>query len=218
MRVTDIKPQEKQRSRVSVFIDGAFAFGLFLSLLYENKIKVGQEITQATIENLTTQDQVGRLLNQALKFLSFRPRSEKEIRFYLLKKSDSKSEVEKESFSISIEKVVEKLKKIGQIDDESFANWWQDQRTRFKKMSPNLVKRELLAKGVSKEIIEKILNVDKEDEIDLARKAAIQKLKKGENIEDKETKLKISQFLARRGFSWDTIQKVVDTLNDEEVK
>jgi len=237
MKITDIEPQKKKLDRVNVFIDGQFAFGISQALRFENKLEISQEISEGKIKELIEKDQIERLVNKALRFLSYRPRSEKELRGYFLraaKLGEIKTEVEKAQYNASIEKVISELKRLDQVDDAAFASWWVEQRLKFKPMASALIKRELLAKGVDKEVIEETMNEAKEtplrpstyaqgfagqaDEEDLAMRAASKKLTSYKNLEPKEFKIKMGQFLARKGFSWEVVKKVVDSFREKRVE
>jgi regulatory protein len=221
-RITDISVQKKNTDRVNVFIDGQFAFGISAAVCFEERLGVGEEFSGQRIRELIEKDQIERLVNKALRFLSFRPRSEKELRGLLLRKgklTEIKSEEEKAQYEISIEKTISKLKKIGQIDDASFASWWLEQRLRFKPTATYLIKRELLAKGLAKELVEQTLEgISREQEIELAKSAASKKLKSYRNLVPEKAKERLGVFLARRGFSWETIKEVVDTLLVKGIK
>jgi regulatory protein len=214
MRITEIIPQKKTKDRVNIYVDGKFAFAVSLESRVVNKLEPGQEISQEKIDQLIYQDQIERLTNGALRFLSFRPRSEKEIRSYLLQKLKlaDKGEEEKKNFEKSINAVVEKLKNLKQVDDFEFAQWWVDQRTRFKSLSPRVIKAELFAKGIDKNTIEEMLVQDLESEEKSALKAAGKKVKSWSKLEKQEFREKMSAFLARKGFAWETIKKVVDSM------
>lgn len=211
-----MQPQKKNPKRVNIFIDGEFAFGISRESKIINKLKIQDSLSDIRIQNLIFNDQVERLLGKAIKFLSYRPRSEKEIRDNLLQKLKltDKAEEEKKNFEKSIEEVIKKIKKIGQIDDREFAKWWVDQRTRFKKMSPRIIKSELWKKGIDKELIDEILTESNIDQYSLALEAAKKKLSSYKSLDKVEFKTKMSRFLASRGFSWEGIKKVVDTLSE----
>lgn len=214
--ISDMQPQKKNPKRVNIFIDGEFAFGISRESKIINKLKIQDSLSDIRIQNLIFNDQVERLLGKAIKFLSYRPRSEKEIRDNLLQKLKltDKAEEEKKNFEKSIEEVIKKIKKIGQIDDREFAKWWVDQRTRFKKMSPRIIKSELWKKGIDKELIDEILTESNIDQYSLALEAAKKKLSSYKSLDKVEFKTKMSRFLASRGFSWEGIKKVVDTLSE----
>jgi len=215
VKITDVSPQKKKSQRFNIFVDGEFAFGISAELVFERKVKVGAEISEKQMGDLIAADQVERLLNKVLNFLSFRPRSEREVRNHLIRKgklAEVKSDQEKIQHTQSVDKVINKLKKLNQINDDEFAIWWVRQRRDFRPVSDVFMKRELLAKGIDKEIIDKHLTKDPEFQTEIALKAAQKKIKSYRNLEKREVKTKLSQFLARRGFEWELVKKTVDTL------
>lgn len=122
-------------------------------------------------------------LSRAFHFLSFRSRSEKEMRDFL-----SKNELEAEDTII-------RLKELDLINDAKFTKEFVN-RTKGKK----LLSIELKRKGIPEEVISDQLSVI--NEIELAEKF----LNKKKNIKDDE---QVKRLLYARGFSWDTIEKVI---------
>lgn len=213
-QITDIQPQKKDPNRVNIYLDGQFAFGLSREAQIVNKVKIGESLTADQVKKLIFTDQVERLYDKALKFLSYRPRSEKEVRDNLIQKlrQSEKGEEEKKTTQDSVEEVIKKLKTIGQINDVEFATWWAEQRTKFKKMSPRLIKGELWKKGIAKEIVEETLSEELADPFQLALQAGEKKFHSYKNLPPKDFKIKMSRYLATKGFDWEVINKVVDTL------
>ncbi|HSX58090.1 MAG TPA: RecX family transcriptional regulator [Candidatus Saccharimonadales bacterium] len=216
--ITDISPQKKDPKRVNIFLDGKFAFGISLESKIVNHLKVREELTEKQIEKLIFDDQVERLYDKALRFLSSRPRSEREIRNYLLQKLKltDKGEEEKKNFDDSIDEVIKKLTKIDQVNDLEFARWWVDQRTRFKKASPRIIKSELFQKGIDKEIVTEVLESSEIDPYELAHEAAKKKLSSYQKLDQKTFREKMSRYLASKGFDWEIIKKVIDTHLEKE--
>ena len=111
-------------------------------------------------------DDFEKFYNSSLKFLSYRPRSEKEVRNKLKtlikRHSGEQSEFridsgvanapENDRAETVIEKIISKLKKQNFINDEEFAKGWIENRIRFKPRSLRLIKLELKQKGISEEI------------------------------------------------------------------
>lgn len=83
--ITKLKAQ-KNKNRVNLFLDNKFAFGLSLNEVVKLGLAVGQELSQKEIEKIAFSSQLEKLYNKTLNLLSYRPRSEKEIRNYLRKK------------------------------------------------------------------------------------------------------------------------------------
>lgn len=158
-----------------------------------------------------------RLYTKALKYLSRRPRSEKELRDYLLKKKKWHSEQFLEIQQATIEKIVEKLKEQRFLNDEEFTQWWIEQRTRFKKKGWRAIVFELKNKGISEDIIKhqelKVKSDDRElerDERELARELIQQRIKRYQGLSKEELYRKLGGFLARRGFDLDIIRACID--------
>lgn len=215
--------QKKNPKRVNIFLDGEFAFGISVETKFIKKLEVGKSLTDSQVGKLIEQDQICNLLNKSFKFLSYRPRSEKEVRDYLLGKGKlngiKKSNQESEQYEKSVEEVINKLKKLKQVDDKEFANWLLWQRKKFRQWGDRLIKMELLQKGIDKDLVDKLLSESEGvSEEDLALKAAEKKIRTFRNLDGKEFKIKLDQFLSRKGFDWDIIKKVVDTLEQKELK
>lgn len=219
-KITDIVPQKKDLKRVNIFIDNEFAFGISAEIRFEKKLSIGQNLTEEQMGDVVELDQIERLFNRSLRFLSFRPRSEKEIRDYLLRKGKlkeiDKSGAEKIQYEKSIDKAISKLKKLDQINDKEFALWWVDQRKKFKRSGDRLIRLELMQKGMTRDIIEDVFqeaNLATQSEYEIAEKAAEKKSNTYKKLEIREYRIKMGQYLARRGFDWEITKKVVDTLS-----
>lgn len=149
-------------------------------------------------------EKIAKYLENCYRYLSIRNRSEKEIRDYLVKK---KAEPE------IIEAIVERLKKQKFLDDEVFARGWVLSRARFKPKGKSALKFELLQKGITKELIEKVLAETHEeipDEITQAKNLIGRRIEKLQGVPRQEIYQKVGGFLARRGFSWEVIKKAID--------
>lgn len=140
---------------------------------------------------------------QSLKFLSYRPRSKKEISDFLIKKGV-------ESFVVI--KVIELLSNQNLVNDVEFAVWWIEQRQGNRAKGKILIKQELKQKGISEATIEQTLRQSNDD-----YKTAHALFEKRKRVFEKYTGLEYKQktaaFFKRRGFTWDVIKKV---LNNEE--
>jgi len=214
-KITDITLQKKNNKRLNVYINGDFAFGISAHLRFAKRVEIGQEISDTQIRDLILSDQIERLQDKALRFLSFRPRSEKEVKDYLFRKGklkEIKSETEKAQYEISIQEVIKKLKGVGQIDDSEFSKWWVEQRYNFSPRGEILLKAELRSKGIESNLIEDLMQNDNEIQVQFATKAAEKKTKLYQKLDEKEFKDKIGQFLVRRGFGWTVVKQVVDTI------
>lgn len=203
--ITKIK-QQKDEKRVNVYLDGKFAFGISLEAAVKHGLEKGKHLTQEFIDNLRDEAEEEKVYNRILRFATLRPRSEKEIRDWFRRKKVLPG---------VIKPVFNRLKRAGLVDDEAFAKWWVEQRAEFRQKSRRILGMELRQKGVARETIAKALeSVDIPHEVELAKKAAEKKLRTLRGDFDERRK-RLSEFLARRGFFWDTIKKVVEDLVKE---
>ncbi len=156
--------------------------------------------------------------DKALRFLSYRPRSEKEIRDNLKKKKAPDS---------IIDLIIKKLQEQKFLNDREFAKWWIEQRTIVRPMGKRLIKMELSKKGIDKELIDEIFDsaeVLVQNELEMARKLVQRKINKylpaGRQVKGFDRQKiyqRLGGFLSRRGFDYDTIKKVIDEALTERV-
>lgn len=202
-QITDIKPQKRQK-KVNVFLDGKFSFSLDLENLAKTGLRLGQRLSQESIEEIVKKGEFTKIESRALKFLSYRPRSERELFDWFRRKNVGEK---------TQKAVAGKLKRLGYINDKEFAKWWFEQRTAFRPQGLALTKLELRRRGVDRALIEEILGKEfKFPEAEWAEKAALKKLKSLKRLSKQKTKEKLTQFLLRRGFLWETIKEVIKKL------
>lgn len=154
-----------------------------------------------------------KLIQTSIRFVSYRPRSEKEIRDFLT----SKLKRWKTAGSFTLTKIIERLRELQYIDDEKFAKWWVEQRNRFRPKGTMLLVRELVQKGISREIIEEVLSESKGNETERAKNVALKKLTLLKKLPKLEQKKKLYGYLGRRGYSSEVVHNVVDEVTGSEV-
>jgi regulatory protein len=119
-----------------------------------------------------------------------------------------------------VAQVIGELEGKGYLDDAGFARHWVEDRADRKKYGRVRLSAELNRKGIDRETAAAALdNIEEDDEVRRATQAA-QSRWKAESLElldmqalQKE-KSRISGFLVRRGFSWQTIKKVLAELTE----
>ncbi|MBI2431113.1 MAG: RecX family transcriptional regulator [Candidatus Levybacteria bacterium] len=143
-----------------------------------------------------------KFYNKALRFLSYRPRSEKEVRENLKKKKTE---------SVIIEKIILKLKEQNFINDEEFVKWWIEQRTTVRPKGLRVIKLELKQKGIDTDLRLKI------NDFEQAKKLIEKKATRYKGLTKQELYRKLGGFLSRRGFDYDTIKKSIDEVTNKGV-
>lgn len=198
-KITAIQAQKNNPNRVNIYLDGEFAFGL--ARITAAWLQVGQNLDEAKIVALLEEDARERAWQQALLYLSYRPRSEAEIR-QNLRRHDLPEPV--------IEDTLDKLRRDGFADDLQFARAWVENRAAFRPRGRRLLALELRQKGLPDEVIHSALQgVDDEA---LAYAAALKTARRLRVQERSMFRKKLSDFLLRRGFSYPVIATVVERL------
>lgn len=200
--VTALEIQQKNKERVNVYLDGEFAFGL--DIMLAAGLRKGQQLTDDEIEVLRDDDAVNRAVNQAVRFLSYRPRSTSEVRQNL---------AEKKIPEAVIAAAVDRLNALGYLDDGAFARFWVENRNTFKPLSARALRYELRQKGVADTDID--LALSDLDTFDAAYRAAQSQVRRQRQKTRQEFRNKLGAFLQRRGFDYETIRQVVEQLIDE---
>jgi regulatory protein len=201
--ITSLKPQINNPNRINVFIDGIFSFGI--NSILSASLRVGQKMSEREIKELINDDLHEKAFQSALHFLSFRNRSEYEIRKNLLRKGFEENE---------ISEVIDSLKARGYLDEESFAREWVENRSLSKPRGRRLLEYELHQKKVDQEKIELALQ-GIPDEFSLALKAASKVKYRYEKLDHDVFCKKLTGFLNRRGFDFDAIRDVRKILWEE---
>ena len=203
-KITALKAQKRNPDRVSVFLDGEYAFGV--TRIVAAWLKVGQTLTDEKIASLQAAEAREVAYLKALKLLSYRPRSQAEIERKLR---------DDEVADPVIEAVIERLRAGGLVNDGAFAQTWVENRGAFHPRGRRVIAMELRQKGISDEIIEQAL-AESGDENALARQAA-EKYARRLQGQDWETFYKrLTGFLIRRGFNYGTAAPIVRELWEEQ--
>jgi len=204
-QITAIRAGRGRKKRVNVFLDDKFAFSLEAEVAIKEDLKVGQELTADQIAALAKSDQFHRCLNATARYLSYRPRSEFELR----------QKLHRHGFNgDSIEAVITKLKEQGLVDDLAFAQFWKDNRESFSPRSQWLTRLELRQKGVADDTIDQVVGAVDDD--NSAYRAATSKAR-GLPLSDYQSfRRRLGEYLKRRGFGYGVIKHAVERVWQEQ--
>ena len=150
---------------------------------------------------MTDSNSLQDCLDAAYYYLSYRPRSEGEIRQWLHKRGFAKEVAET---------AIAKLREQNLIDDFTFAQFWKDNRLSFRPKSKRLIKKELRDKKVAAQIIEQVIK-DIDDE-EIAYKLGSRRLPRLVHLDYPDFYRRISSYLAYRGFSYQVIRDTAGRL------
>ena|SRR3989344_3951100 len=138
--------------------------------------------------------EVEQLMERMYRLWNIRPRSEKEITDYLRRLSISTS---------MVDIVLARLKQLRLLNDEQFAKSWIEARSKKKGMIA--IKAELYRKGISKEIIDGVTNIEINQE-ETAKKLLEKRLPRI------RSRKQAYEFLMRRGFEYEIVAQVIEKI------
>ncbi len=199
--ITALRFQKRDQDRVNVYLDGRFAFGL--AAIEAARLRVGQALSDEDVARLQELDQVERAYERALNFLSYRPRSEAEVRRRLRKKK-----VDDEV----VEATIERLERAGLLDDREFARYWVENRVQFNPRGARALRHELRGKGVANSVIAEAL--EDFDEETAAHRVAEKGARRLAHLEPSDFRRKFKGYMVRRGFSYTTIEPLVEEMSE----
>ena len=198
-RITGLSPQQKNKERVTVYLDDHFAFGL--AAIVAARLKVGQSLTEAEAAHLRTLDEGEQAYNKTIRYLGYRPRSRAEIERYL---KDKKVSEEMRA------QVMERLARGELVNDEEFARFWVENREQFAPRGKRALRAELRQKGLSdQEVQTAVAGLDEERS---AYEAAYKRAPRLAALGRELFVRRLSGFLQRRGFGYDVVKTVVARL------
>ena len=193
MTITAIKQQERIKSRYSVYVDGKYAFSLSADALLEERLITGQEVDAAQLTAYKKLSADDKAYGLALSYLVRRQHSRFELTDYFRRKAYDDA---------LQQQIMQKLERLGLVDDEKFAEAWVRNRRLLKAVSKRRLTQELRQKRVADEIIERVLVEDETDEQQVLRELIARKRKQSKYQDD----LKLMQYLARQGFGYEDIK------------
>ena len=205
--ITSLKAQVKRPGRVSVFIDGRFAFGVNQDVVLEFGLKKGLELSVEEQRRILERESEFRARSTALNFISYRNRTEEEIRRRLAR-SEYGEDV--------IDSVVEFLKKAGLIDDASFAVSYAEGRFKTGGYGPRRVQYDLRRKGVGRaaadRAVEEVFS-EADEVISKARDLGSRRWEQLAREEDeRKRRKKVFDYLVRRGYPHGMVRSIIDEM------
>lgn len=203
--ITDLRYGKGREKRVKLFLDGRPTLVLQVETALKKGLEVGQELSGKQLEELAQSDSLVRCLGVASRYLSYRPRSESELRTQLHRRGFNDD---------VIEATLTKLREQGLVDDTSFARFWKENRDSFSPRSRWLTRAELRKKGVATGIIEQVIGTS--DDYESAYQAAMGRIRRLPLSDYLIFRKKLGEFLRRRGFDYEVINHTIKRIWQEK--
>ena len=197
--ITKLTTARSRDKKINIYLDGKYAFSLPAKDVTRAGLRTHQELAESQVAELIAADRYRRCYNAAISFISYKPRSEYEVRQKLRQRRFDGPD---------IEKTITSLKDQGLIDDEAFARFWKENRQDCSPRSRWLTGMELKRKGIDDDLIAQ--TVDDVDDEQNAYLVAVNKARKTSPDDYQVFRRKLGDFLKRRGFRYDVINITVE--------
>lgn len=199
MRITSVTKDEENEKAFRIQMDNDFSFLVSEDDYFKFNLYEKSELSEEEINNIKDAADFMQAKLKAWKFLSFKFRTEKEIRLKL----------EDEGFRKDIiQKVLTGLKADGYINDRLYARKYLHDRRKLNPKSRRRLIQELKNKGIQKELILEELEELKMDNI-LVAEELVRKKFGDSDFTKKRMERQVYQYLQYRGFNDDEIKTVL---------
>jgi regulatory protein len=147
-------------------------------------------------------------LQAALRYLSYRSRSEAELRQHLTRRGYAPG---------AVDSTTAKLRSLNYLNDETFAREWALARAQSRRFGPKKIEQELRSKGLAPALVREALRqtFDQIDEHEQARRL-LSKRFKVIDIKDAKTVRRAAAFLERRGYSSKVVSNLLRYFAEDE--
>ncbi|MEM1012951.1 MAG: RecX family transcriptional regulator [Planctomycetota bacterium] len=201
--ITDITQQRRRPDRRSVFIDGEFAFGCHVNVVARFRLQTDMPINADLRRQIELGEVKQEAFDHALRLVGGRRQSERELRQKLGRKEYGQAVVDA---------VVADCERLGYLDDAAYASARASDAANLKLHGRQRAVSELVAKGIDRSTAESAADeaYAEVDPVEMATKLANKRLPSLQRLDRPAAQRRLSGFLQRRGFDFDTVRTVVE--------
>jgi regulatory protein len=201
-----LKVVKKGKSDVTIYFDNDSMLFLAVEVFLKSGLKKGDDISDDRFSFLIEQNKLFHIKQRAFRLLGRRQHSSSELRRKLWNKDYEQK---------LIDEVIDDLQKNSYLDDKEFISAFVAEKSKSKNWSSKKIKNELIKRGLTSKIIDETfidqpIEADNENAMKLAKKKYEVLLKR--NLEPKELRNKLSNYLFSKGFDYDLIKDVCNKL------
>lgn len=200
-RITALEPQKGDPDRCSVYVDGGFCLGLHREVAVLAGLKVGRQVDGKRLLEAALRDQERRAFDDGLLYLSGRDRSRQEVERRLRRRYPPELTAA----------VVARLAGMGWLDDAAVAQRYVAARQGY---GASRLLRDLLRRGIARELALAAIDqgLGRQDRTEELRELAGRRLAAMGSVDRVTAERRLGAFLARRGFDFEAINRVLGPL------
>jgi len=209
MLITKIVKDKHRKERYIVTVEGRSPFPVTSEILVKHNLKQGLDIDEAALAGISAENEDKMALDAALNLLSFSQRSRRELSERLSLKKFSRK---------AVTKTLSRLDELGYLNDISLAKNILTLR-RMQGKGSELIKFEMKRKGIPSDVINDTFagnRLTPDEEAQAILPLAKKKFKQAAGEAQEKAVQRLIGFLARRGFSPDTVSRTLKLLKKDE--
>jgi regulatory protein len=201
--ITKIERQKRAKDRYNLYIDEQYVFSIHEDVLIKYRLAKGSVINAEEMMAIVQAQDLQQAYVDAIRLLSFRLRSEYEL----------KARLKQKNYELpTIEDTLDRLKREKYLDDALYAEQLTEQRIHSHKKGRNWIKQELQHKGLRPEHITKAME-QIDDETEFTNAFSLIHKKYGASLSPdsdvQNIKRKAIALLQRRGYSSSVVSRVM---------
>jgi regulatory protein len=207
--VTQISEQKRRPHRRNVYLDGVFAFGCNINVIAKFRLRVGQQLTAAEIEQIQLGAVKQECFDAAIRFIESRLHSRAELRRKLARR---------EYGAAVLDATLDDLARLGYVNDARFAHTKALSAAQHKHHGRRRAMVELFKVGVVGETARRAVEevYEATDSTGIARALAMKQRPRLLKLDGIVARRRLIGMLLRRGFDYDLIRPVVDEVLGQE--
>lgn len=216
MKLLKLEPSSRIEGRWLIRLEDGSLLRVGEGDVVSFSLYAGMELSEEQLEGLKQAQEKAKLKNKALTLLAARPMSQRELERKLSAKSPRKGEPQegeeqRQQRRELAQEVAQRMAQVGLVDDREYASTVVRHYSR-KGYGPAKIRDELYRRGVPREFWDEAM--EERDQGDDKLRALVEKKLRGAAPTREELK-KVSAYLARRGFGWEEISRVLSQVEQE---
>lgn len=216
MKLVKLEPSSRVEGRWLIWLEDGSLLRVGEGDVVSFSLYAGMELNEEQLEGLKQAREKAKLKNKALTLLAARPMSQRELERKLSAKSPRKGEPQegeeqRQQRREMAQEVAQRMAQVGLVDDREYASTVVRHYSR-KGYGPAKIRDELYRRGVPREFWDEAM--EERDQGDDKLRALVEKKLRGAAPTREELK-KVSAYLARRGFGWEEISRVLSQVEQE---
>lgn len=216
MKLAKLEPSSRVEGRWLVWLEDGTLLRIGEADVVSFSLYAGMELDETQLDGLRMAQEQAKLKQKALSLLSARPMSQRELERKLSanprkKGMPEEGEEQREQRRDMAQQVARRMAQVGLVNDREYASTVVRHYSR-KGYGPAKIRDELYRRGVPRELWDQAMEELNQDDRQL--RALVEKKLRGA-VPTREELKKVSAYLARRGFGWEEISRVLRQVEEE---